>query len=51
MWLVQLLCTDDGCAEEIEAVVDDLEEIEELACTCGCTYALLGISEVELVAR
>jgi hypothetical protein len=39
-----LLCADDGCAEVLEAY-GSLEELEALACDCGCTLELLEISE------
>jgi dihydroorotase len=39
-----LLCADDDCAEVFEAY-GSLDELEALACDCGCTLELLEISE------
>ena len=39
-----LICSDDACAEEVEAY-GSLEELEALACDCGCSLELLEISD------
>jgi hypothetical protein len=41
-----LLCADGDCAEVFEAY-GSLEELETLACDCGCSLELLEISEIE----
>jgi hypothetical protein len=41
-----LICSDEACAEELETW-GTLDELEALACDCGCTLQLLAISEVE----
>ena len=41
-----LICSDDACAEEIEAYGMRLEELEAIACECGCALELLAVSEV-----
>ena len=41
-----LICSDEGCAELFEAF-GALEELEALACDCGCTLELLEISELD----
>jgi hypothetical protein len=41
-----LLCSDGDCAEAFEAY-GSLEELEALACDCGCSLELLEISELE----
>lgn len=38
---VRLICCDDACAEEFEAF-GRLEEVEALACECGCTLEIVG---------
>jgi hypothetical protein len=42
-----LICTDESCAEEIEAYGTRLEELEALACECGCALQLIAVSDVE----
>jgi hypothetical protein len=41
-----LICTDEACAEEIEAYGTRLEEVEALACECGCAMQIIAVSEV-----
>ena len=41
-----LICSDDGCAELFEAY-GSLDELEALACDCGCALQLMSVSEVE----
>ena len=42
-----LICTDESCAEELEAYGTRLEELEALACECGCVLQLMAVSEIE----
>ena len=42
----RLVCSDGGCADSFEAY-GTLEELEALACACGCTLEILSLSEVE----
>jgi hypothetical protein len=44
-----LICTDETCAEEIEAYGTRLEELEALACECGCALQLIAVSDVEFL--
>ena len=46
MFRAVLICADDGCAEAFEAY-GSLEELEALACDCGCTLELLEIAEAD----
>jgi len=39
-----------GCPDEVEAIVADLDELERLACECGCGYVVLSVAEVELAS-
>ena len=41
-----LICSDEACAEEVEAYGMRLEELEAIACECGCSLQLLAVSEV-----
>jgi hypothetical protein len=42
-----LICSDGACAEELEAYGMRLEELEALACECGCALQVIAVSEVE----
>ena len=50
---VELICTDETCAEVSEATVFSLEELTLLTCDgCGCTLQSLNVWEVvEMRAR
>jgi hypothetical protein len=40
-----LICSDDGCTAVFEAI-GSAEEVETLACECGCGLAVVGWPEV-----
>lgn len=42
--LARLVCSDPLCAEELEESVAGPAELDALACACGCTLELLGVS-------
>lgn len=42
MFHAMLICTDGDCAETFEAW-GTLEELEALACDCGCTLEVLAL--------
>ena len=44
MLLAALICCDDDCTEVFEAY-GTLEELETLACDCGCALQVISISE------
>jgi hypothetical protein len=46
MFRALLVCSEGECAEAFEAY-GSLEELETLACDCGCSLELLEISEVD----
>ena len=46
MFHAMLICTDDDCDETFEAW-GTLEELEALACDCGCTLQVLTLDECE----
>lgn len=44
LFVARLLCSDPDCADLLEASVASLTELDLLACECGCTWELLGVS-------
>jgi len=44
MLLAVLICSDDDCTEVFEAY-GSLDELETLACDCGCALQVISISE------
>ncbi len=42
MYVARLICSDERCAEEILAEARTLEELETLACDCGCGLELIA---------
>jgi hypothetical protein len=46
MFMALLICSDEGCAELFEAY-GTLEELEALACDCGCSLEILSLQDVE----
>jgi hypothetical protein len=46
MFHATLICSDGDCAETFEAW-GTLEELEALACDCGCTLEILALDEGE----
>ena len=46
MFHAKLICSDGDCAETFEAW-GTLEELEALACDCGCTLEVLTLDEYE----
>jgi hypothetical protein len=46
MFRALLICSDEDCAELFEAY-GTLEELEALACDCGCSLEILTLQEVE----
>ena len=46
MFRAVLICSDTGCTEVFEAY-GPLEELEALACDCGCSLELIEISDLD----
>lgn len=45
LFIAELICSDDDCAEAVEAV-GDLRDLESLVCEgCDCTLQVLSIAE------
>ncbi|MDQ3850564.1 MAG: hypothetical protein M3296_08125 [Actinomycetota bacterium] len=40
--MARLICSDEACAEEALVEAQTLEELECLACECGCALTLIG---------
>ena len=51
MFLVNVICSDENCAEEIEAVVESIEEIGDIVCECHCCTVLLSIADLNTGAQ
>jgi hypothetical protein len=49
MWQVTVVCSDDRCAEVMEVVVEDLDEIEAVVCECDYNVVLLRVASFEPV--
>jgi len=47
MWQVTVVCS--SCAEESEAVVEDLDHVEREVCECGYSYVVLSVAAFEAV--
>lgn len=47
MYGIELICSDEACAELVEITAPTLAEIELLACDgCGCTLQALAVWDV-----
>jgi hypothetical protein len=44
MFHARLICSDEDCTDTFEAW-GSLEELEALACDCGCTLEIVSLSE------
>jgi hypothetical protein len=47
MWQALVVCS--GCAEEVEAIVDDFDDLDREVCPCGYSFTLLSIASFEPV--
>ena len=45
MWQVRVACS--ACAEEAEAIVEELDDVEREVCPCGYSYVILSVSGFE----
>jgi hypothetical protein len=41
-----LICSDDDCTDEFEAW-GTIEELEALACDCGCALQVISVSDAD----
>ena len=51
MFIVNVICSDEDCAEEIEAVVETREEVDDLLCECECGTVLLSVADLDTGAQ
>ena len=47
MWQLTVNCSDEGCGEVFEVMVDDLDEVDGVVCECGHNVILLRIASFE----
>lgn len=47
MFVVHVVCSDQGCAEELEAVVETLDDVDDLVCECSCGTVLVSVAELD----
>ena len=51
MYFVKVICSDGECAEEIEAVVESIEEVDDIVCECHYSTVLLSVADVDTGAQ
>lgn len=44
LFVARLVCSDPACAERAEPAIASLDDLDALACDCGCTFELLAVS-------
>jgi hypothetical protein len=42
MFVARLVCSDPGCAAELDAEAVDAAELERLICDCGCALEVIA---------
>ena len=47
MFVVNVACSDQHCAEEIETVVDRIEDVDDVVCECGSGTVLVSVAELD----
>jgi hypothetical protein len=50
VFIAHVTCSDQDCAEEFEAVVETLEEIDDVVCKCGSGTVLVSVAEADTSA-
>jgi len=45
VFVARLICSDEACAEAVQAEARTLAELEALACECGCGLAIVGFPD------
>ena len=51
MYIVNVICSDEDCAEEIEAVVETMEEVDDIVCECEYGTVLLQVADLDTGAK
>lgn len=47
MWQVVVVCSDSDCAEEVELLVEDLDDVDREACACGYCVLIVSVASFE----
>ena len=47
MFHALLTCSDEDCTETFDAWASSIEELETLACDCGCALTMLWVDEAD----
>jgi hypothetical protein len=51
MFIVNVICSDETCAEEIETVVATMAEVDDIVCECNCGTVLLSVADLDTGAQ
>jgi hypothetical protein len=51
MFIVHVSCSDESCAEEFEAVVERIEDADDVVCECGRSTVLVSVAELDTGAQ
>ena len=51
MFIVNVICSDEDCAEEIEAVVETMQEVDDIVCECEYGTVLLSVADLDTGAQ
>jgi hypothetical protein len=49
MLVARMLCSDPQCAEEVEILVEEVDELDRVWCECGYGLVVTAVSETEVV--
>jgi hypothetical protein len=49
MLIARMLCSDPKCAEEVEILVGEVDELDGVWCECGYGLIVTAVSETEVV--
>jgi hypothetical protein len=44
-----MLCSDPQCAEEVEILVEQVDELDRAGCECGYGLVVTAISQIEVL--
>jgi hypothetical protein len=49
MWLIEVVCSNPECGEELEVILEELDEVEAVACECGACTTVIAVANFEPV--
>jgi hypothetical protein len=49
MLMARMLCSDPLCAEEVEILVEEVDDLDRVWCECGYGLVVTAVSETEVV--